>query len=496
MTLDITLIDDSTRARKDYGDITGLADSLKALGTINPIVLSRNGDGSFRLVAGGRRLRATRSLGFTELHHASILEPGKVGFLFREEVPEDVLKEAELDENLYRLKPKWQEDVLLVDDIHRLKQDKHGHKWGTRQTAELLGKGFGRNEVSKATRIAALIRADDKEILAAENMMQAYAILFKRAEDKALAELIRRDAARTPVATSAVDMSSFLESFSVPLGGPTQRKEGDATCSDLITTTEPSHVSNGELTSNPEGSLVIVPLSKMFSVGDFRDICKTLPDSCFDHIITDIPYGIDMDNMDTRDMSAVAAEHDVQQNVTLMEPFLRESFRLTRSGGFCVFFYDLDWHEYLQSTAEQIGWKVQRWPLIAYKTSACQNNAAQYNFTKNYECAMVLRKDEKTVLRKQQPSSVWMGDFAAERRLYSNPFAKPFDLWKWIFSAVAIPGQKVFDPFCGEMSSCRSAVNCGLQPFGCELKEEHFNRGMEHMKKAYALLYSSNCQFA
>lgn len=485
MTLDITLIDDSTRARKDYGDITGLADSLKTLGSIHPIILSRNGDGSFRLVAGGRRLRATRSLGYTELHHESILEPGRVGFLFREEVLEDVLKEAELDENLYRLKPKWQEDVLLIDDIHRLKQDKYGHKWGMRQTAELLGKGYGRTEVSKATRIAALLRVEDKEILDAENMTQAYAILWKRSEDKALAELQRR---ATPTTTSAVDMSSFLDSFSVSLGGPKALPK-------LPVGEEVHNVPVESLERLPD-SPIIVPLSKMFQVGDFREVCKTLPDGCFDHVITDIPYGIDMDNMDTRDMSTVAAEHDVEQNVKLMEPFLRESFRLTRSGGFCVFFYDLDWHEYLQSTAEQVGWKVQRWPLIAYKTSACQNNAAQYNFTKNYEACMVLRRDEKTVLRKQQPSSVWMGDFAAERRLYENPFAKPFELWKWIFSAVSIPGQKIFDPFCGEMSSCRAAVNCGLQPFGCELKEEHFNRGMVHMKKAYALLYSSNCQFA
>lgn len=489
MTLDISLIDDSTRARKDYGDLDGLGESLLTIGSIHPLVLSRDvAADKFDLVAGGRRLRAAKAKGIKELHHGSILEPGKVGYLFRDEVPEDILREAELDENLYRLKPKWQEDVLLIDDIHKLKQEKHGHRWGVRQTAELLGKGFGRSEVSKATRIAALLRADDKEILAAENMMQAYAVMWKRAEEKALAELVRRDAARTSVATSAVDMSSFLESFSIPLSGPkpeTVKVVGE----EVITITQ-------EVKPTDPAAPVVVPLSKMFSVGDFRDICKTLPDSCFDHVITDIPYGIDMDNMDTRDMSAVAAEHDVQQNVSLMEPFLRESFRLTRSGGFCVFFFDMDWFEYLQSTAEQIGWKVQRWPLIVYKTSACQNNAAQYNFTKNYECAMVLRKDEKTVLRKQQPSSVWMGDFAAERRLYANPFAKPFELWRWLFNAVTIPGQKIFDPFCGEMSSCRAAVNCGLQPFGCELKEEHFNRGIVHMKAAYSLLYSSNVSFS
>jgi DNA modification methylase len=202
-----------------------------------------------------------------------------------------------------------------------------------------------------------------------------------------------------------------------------------------------------------------------------------------------------MKNLDTRDMSAVAEEHGVDENVALMQPFLEQSFRVVRSGGFCVFFYDLDWHEYLQATAETIGWKVQRWPLIAYKTSACQNNAAQYNFTKNYEVCMVLRRDERTVLRSQQPTSVWMGDFAAERRLYNNPFAKPFDLWKWIYNAIAFAGQSVLDPFCGEMSACRAAVNCGLVPYGIELKPEHYLRGLEHMKAVYAVVHKNNVLF-
>src|SRR4030095_9695251 len=131
-----------------------------------------------------------------------------------------------------------------------------------------------------------------------------------------------------------------------------------------------------------------------------------------------------------KNIGDVKTEHEVEVNVDLFKPFLQTSFRLCKSGGFCVFFYDLDWHEYLQSTAETIGWKVQRWALIAHKNLACRNSTAQYNFTKTYETAMVLRRDEQTVLRKQQSDSVRDFDFSAERRLYNNQFAKPFELWK------------------------------------------------------------------
>lgn len=496
--LDISTIDDTIRARKDYGDLTGLSESLKNLGSIHPIVVSLDADGKPKLVAGGRRLRAAKESGFLSLHHGSILEPGKVGFLFREEVSEEVLKEAELDENLFRLKTKWQEDCVLIDDVHRIKQEKYGkNKWGMRQTAEVLGPGYGRTKVSYATILAKLIRAGDEDVLSAPTMSDAIAVLTKRQEDKALKELQTRTLAVTPAATS-VDLSSFLDQLKMNVGGPKPStiKGGDVNASPtesgagLPTTSAPT-----SQPSEPDAP-ILVPLSTMFQLGDFQEVCSNLPDACIDHIVTDIPYGIDMSNMDTmKNIADVEKEHEVQVNVDLMKPFLEMSFRLVKSGGFCVFFYDLDWHEYLQASAEVIGWKVQRWPLIAYKTSACQNNAAQYNFTKNYECAMVLRRDEKTVLRSQQPTSVWMGDFAAERRLYNNPFAKPFELWKWVYNAIAFPGQKVFDPFCGEMSACRAAVNCGLQPFGCEVNEKHYLRGLEHMKAVYALLYKSNVQF-
>ena len=88
-----------------------------------------------------------------------------------------------------------------------------------------------------------------------------------------------------------------------------------------------------------------------------------------------------------------------------------------------------------------------------------------------------------------------MGDFSAERRLYNNPFAKPFELWKWVYDAIALPGQKVLDPFCGEMSGCRAAVNCGLIPFGVEINEKHFNRGLEHVREAYKLVHGTKVKF-
>lgn len=504
MTIPLSSITVSNRGRSDkkLGDIKALAESIKNVGMIQPIVLSRNGS-AFDLVAGGRRFRAISSLGITELQHGVTLQPGIASFVFADEVPEHHRKEAELDENLHRLDMDWLENCLMVADIHKLKSELplptkgKAKKWGTAQTAAILGKGYGASNVGYALRIAAAARAGDKEILKAASLNDALAILLRRKEENALAELQRRNAAKLasapkPAPSSSLDSTkSFLSSFALDMG---PAAKAPAPSSDSTAKAVSMLENLGIKPAKPETVKkppVEIPLSHMFKHADQRQIVWPT----VDHVVTDIPYGIDMSNLDPTQVATVAAEHDVEENVGMMEGFLQKAFAAVKPGGFCVFFYDLDHHEKLQGWARAAGWKVQRWPFIACKTSVAQNNAAQFNTTKNYEVAMILRKDEQSVLRKAQGTSWKPYDFAAERKLYANPFAKPFALWKDLYDMIAFSGQTVLDPFAGEMSACRAAINCGLIPYGIEINEHHYNRGIEHVKAAYAVVHNGNVEF-
>src|SRR5215468_6080758 len=322
----ISQINVGERYRKDYGDLEGIKTSLSRLGSIHPIVLSRGIGDRFDLIAGGRRLACLKELKIERLYHGVVLNPQRFGFLYDDEVPEDVRREAELDENLFHLKTKWQEDCLIIADLHELKRKQNDLKWGVVQTAQLLGKGYGKTNVNYAVRIAERLRAGDADFIGCDNMSDAIALLVKRKEEAALAELQRRTISRFD--TTALD--SFLDTINI---GTT--KKVDKTVADrTVVVTEGPMVSTEKVT---------VPLSKMFFNDDFRKAAYQFVDGYFDHVITDIPYGIDMDNLDQfTKIADVKAEHEVEVNVEMFDPFLETSFRLTKSGGFCVFFYDLD----------------------------------------------------------------------------------------------------------------------------------------------------------
>jgi DNA modification methylase len=463
---------DRARNKDKYGDITELANSLREHGTIQPIVLSKrlalhneigvaDFDGYvYDLIAGGRRYKAMQFLGETMLWHASTLNPAKLGFIFADEVPEDVRRAAELEENLRRLSMDWIDETLTIADLHAAKT-RAKVRWTQADTARICGLD-SHFMVSIHCSAAKLLRAGDAEVLACKDISSVIGLIARRREEEALKVLEGRVAEKFRQSGQTVRIEVDEEGISSPV---------------IVDESTPTPL--------PPPS---IPLSSMFTVGDSIEKMRSLPDGSFNHIITDIPYGIDMDNLEAENVAITAAEHDVQTNIELMAPFLFEAFRLLKPHGFCCFFFDLDYLNPLQVWAKEVGFKVQRWPIIIHKTSPCRNTCAQYNTTKNYEALLYLRRDEHTVLRRAVSSSVRSYDFLLERSLYAHPFYKPSAAWSDIYSDVAFTGQSVFDPFCGECSGAAAAVAKGLVPYGNDLVEGHVLRGIQHVKAAYSKL--------
>lgn len=143
-------INTGDRLRKDYGDISDLAKSIKEFGIIQPIVLTRDVGGTVHLVAGGRRLTAIKSLGILELEHA-------IGFVWSFELQKPIenfelkKRSIEMEENLKRKDLSWTEQVLGKQKLLALMQEIHGQPIVGRPSASdkaSSSPGFGVNKLA------------------------------------------------------------------------------------------------------------------------------------------------------------------------------------------------------------------------------------------------------------------------------------------------------------------------------------------------------------
>lgn len=161
------------RFREDFGDIEGLADSIREKGILQPVTVSKE----FELLAGERRLKAAKMAGLK-----------KVPALIREKTDALDKREVELMENVFRKDFSWAEECALIQEIDRLYKERD-ENWSGRKTAQLLNKSVG--GVSMALDLA---RAVEKmpELAELKTADEARKLLKKAEEQTIVAELRKR----------------------------------------------------------------------------------------------------------------------------------------------------------------------------------------------------------------------------------------------------------------------------------------------------------------
>jgi site-specific DNA-methyltransferase (adenine-specific) len=359
-------------------------------------------------------------------------------------------------------------------------------------TGELLGKS--KAHISYCLLVADALELKNKEVSDAVNFTEALKVLIKQKEDELNAALARssiptagktQDIMGLLAGKSGSDIFSTLDTGAIQSPPGTSVRPGPS----VSLAARPTAPELPKDVSTPE---VVIPLSSMMHKGDSIAFMRSLAPDSFDHIITDAPYAIDMDMIQQdgggMNIDSTRQEHDVQENKGLLRDYLREAKRSVRDKGFVITWCDISQWGYLLSLADEFGLTAQRWPLLWHKTHQCQNMAATYNFTKNFEIALVLRKGNATLT--PQSSSIWQGSFGLnEKESFGHPFAKPVKLWQWLYAAVAQRGQCILDPFAGSGSSTVAAITAGYRPISVELNDSHYNRAVVNVTNSYRSLH-------
>lgn len=479
------------RYRIDYGDqeFEELKDSLYRYGLIQPVVLNQSGE----LVAGGRRLRAATELGWTE-----------IAVFYKETMTEDERLELELEENVRRKDTTWQENALQIRKIHFMKSRRSALE-GTKWTQERTGVMFGVTQgwVAQVLPVAEILSVDrNSPLWKCDSMNEAYKLLMAQRETEAKTLLAKESLGLGDVLPAAALTQPINQGKSSVVSNELLAALGSMDLSTLAAPQTPAIdvtsllATNGNEAPTPEVKVLdttkpkeklVIDLGKYIWHGNSLDILKAAPEECVDHILTDPPYAIDMDNLQQENhgmnIEMTRAEHQVDENISYLEALIPLCFKVLRDKGFCVIFCDAMHWRWLLDLAVKAGFRAQRWPYVWCKTMG-QNGAPGYNATKCTEFALMLRKGNATLCEHMNQNWNLFGK-GPEDQMFGHPFAKPLELWAKFVNSISRQGQVLLDMNVGCGSMVGACIKTGRAWRAVETNAAHVGELMTNVSKLY-----------
>jgi DNA modification methylase len=318
--------------------------------------------------------------------------------------------EIELEENIRRRDISWQEKAKATSqlfELRKLQADKAGTPEPTISdlTRELQGNLSNRDTIR--TEILVSKHLSDPEVAKAKSSQEAFKVLKRREELKRSAEL---------------------------------------------------GVSVGRNFSSASHTLI---------QGNCQEILRTLPDSTFDCLLTDPPYGMnaqDFGNADGKAHGAHFYDDSYDNWLDLMVPLANQSFRVCKPQAHAYVFCDIDNFPVLLELFAEAGWRCFRTPLIWINPNSQRAPWPHNGPQRKYQVALYAIKGDRPTLR-MSPDVV---TFASDDNL-NHPAQKPVALYSDFLQRSCRPGDSVLDPFCGSGTIFPSAHGLKIRATGIEL---------------------------
>lgn len=474
--LPITDVIVGARLRKDSPQVKAMVEeiarSIKDIGPLQPLILDEKNN----LIDGGCRYAAYNLLGAEE-----------VPIVRRTRVSARAKLAMEVEANLRRSDLTWQEKVEAIARYHEDKTADaadEGSEWSQRATGSLLK--VSNAHVSNCVQMWPFLKKGDPDILKCSSLQEAQDVLLERKKKMAVQHALAVTAMAQPEVLQLATEKKHTAApvvFALGKGDNVTPVQMKATLSDapVVGMTPPK----------------LVDLSKLLFNDDCTEWMMRAPRDSVDVIVTDIPYGVDMANMeDMKGIEMMKSTHEVDGNLDIMPKFIKGAFHILRPNSYLIFFYALQHHEKLRNWGEEAGFKVQDWPLLWLKPHSCKNNAPQCNWTKSFEPVMIMKKGSPT-LKTPMTKCHMEVDGMPDKKMQSNPFAKPLHfLSEMIFKPLGLPtGALCLDPFAGEGSILNAAILHGLQPIGIDIDKDRFPSLVARIERTYLKAFNANCKF-
>lgn len=354
---------------------------------------------------------------------------------FSDTVDPVLMKEMEIEENIQRKQLTPAEEVLAIAELHELKQKKYGETtqgreggWTLTDTANLIGKTKG------------LVSQD----LSLADMIKRFPSLAEAPTKQAI-----KKAAKGIEKVNTRMLASQLYEKIVAAGNG---KKLDVVCADAM-----EHMAQ-------------------------------MPDDSVDLLMTDPPYGIDIDQI-AISIGGVTGGHTIagfkyddssDYSRQMYEILARESARFTNSTAHgYVFVAPEKFNEYRQLFIDA-GWLVHIKPMIWFKMGLYhQSNAPSMWPASNYEMIMFMRKPDSRLVVEGKIDVLSFPPVNHSKRLHQAE--KPVELGKELLVRTSLPGQVLYDPFMGSGAFIAAGLDMKMIVHGCDILQESYAATMERL---------------
>ena len=412
------------RARQEMGDLDSFEDNLKQSGLIQPLAIMSNHNGTYDLLAGGRR--------YVVLERNNIKEiPARI---YEEKLSELEIKIIEKSENFYRKDMEYWELDKITLEIHEMQQELRGVKapgpgqdgWGTRDTADMIG------VKSPATVVESVKRAEARE---------AFPELFETCK-------------------SASDASKMIKKMDEALVKQTiaQKLESQKT----------------------EGTLH--QLSKCFIVRSFFEGVKEIPDGIMHLVEIDPPYAINIKTAKkTEGVSQYALtgyneipteyymDGDPEGNWLGMNTVFKECYRVMADHSWLLcWFAPEPWFNDIYTAIKNAGFSTTRMCPIWTKPSG-QTKRPEIHLPNSYEMFFYAWKGRPVIARQRGGNEFNYSPVPPNQKVHETE--RPIELTNDIYETFAFPGSRILIPFLGSGNGIISAYQLGMSPTGFEVSK-------------------------
>ena len=401
-----------TRQRKYHSPDahTELVNSISGpSGLLHALVVRKDAEKGWQLVAGERRLRAIKDIfdmGGTFTYAGETIPAGQVPVNNVGDLSAIDAEEAELDENIRRLDLTWQERVDAWGRLHDLRQEQAKLAGKSHSVADTAQELFGRSDgdytskVSQALNLRSQLK--DTEVREAKTAKEAIKVLERKdreRENRILAQQMDK-----------------VQSPHVLLRG---------SCLEVVLGDNPVQV-----------------------------------------VLTDPPYGMGADEFADGGGAVTAAHHYQDDEATFTQivlPGLHRALLHTTPQAHAYVFCDFGRFYQLAASIRGQGWDVFRTPLIWVKDNG-RVPLPKHGPRRLYECILYARKGNKEV-------NFIGGDvltFSTDENLGMSA-QKPVALYHELLRRSTRPGDYILDPFCGTGTIFPAAKLAQCRAIGVEL---------------------------